>query len=339
MENNRLVELDAIRGIAALAVVIFHYFYRYNNIYGHEALSVEWAALGKFGVQLFFMVSGFVIYWTLNRVNKPVDFIVSRFSRLYPTFWFSAILTFTIVFIWGLPGMEVNIHQAIMNIFMFHEYIGGKHIDGVYWTLTIELTFYFWIFTFFVTGILRYTKYLFSPLILISILQSQGFIEISFWLNKLFILEYLSYFLAGICFYKVVNKSANKLTYAILALCLISTLFVFSQKVFLISLAFYVFFFFAISGRLKFLSVKPLIFLGGISYSLYLLHQNIGYVIINKFYGLGIDPIISIITAICVSILLAYFTTRFVEKPSLIAIRSAYRQISGYYEKLLTSKE
>lgn len=329
MEKNRLLELDAIRGIAALAVVIYHYFYRYNEIYGHEYLSVEWTTLGKYGVQLFFMVSGFVIYLTLNRVEKPLDFLVSRFSRLYPTFWFSAILTFSVVFIWGLPGREVSLYDAIMNLFMFHQYFGVKHIDGVYWTLTIELTFYFWIFSFFVAGILKYTEYLFSPVVLISILESRGFIEISGLWNEIFILQYLSYFLAGICFYKIIYGLESKLTYAILFLCLVSTYILFSKTVFMISALFYLFFYLAILGRLNFLTIKPLVFLGGISYSLYLLHQNIGYVIINELYTSGINPIVSISVAVCISITLAYLTTKYVERPSLVAIRTAYHKISG----------
>tara|TARA_A200000159_G_C7338693_1_gene346242 strand:- start:84 stop:1073 length:990 start_codon:yes stop_codon:yes gene_type:complete len=329
MEKNRLLELDAIRGVAALAVVIYHYFKRYNDIYGHEYLLVEWASLGKYGVQLFFMVSGFVIYLTLNRVEKPADFLVSRFSRLYPTFWFSAILTFSVVFIWGLPGREVSIDQAIMNVFMFHQYMGIKHIDGVYWTLTIELTFYFWMFTFFVTGLLKYAEYLFALIILISILESRGVVEISGLVNKIFIVQYLSYFLAGICFYKILNEVESKITYVVLFLCLVSTLFLFSKVVFIITSVFYLFFYLAISGKLRFLTFKPLIFLGEISYSLYLLHQNIGYVIINELYTYGINPILSISVAICVSIVLAYFTTKYVEKPSLIAIRIAYRRVSA----------
>ena len=329
MEKNRLLELDAIRGIAALAVVIYHYFYRYNEIYGHEYLSVEWTTLGKYGVQLFFMVSGFVIYLTLNRVEKPLDFLVSRFSRLYPTFWFSAILTFSVVFIWGLPGRVVSLYDAIMNVFMFLQFFGVKHIDGVYWTLTIELTFYFWIFSFFVAGILKYTEYLFSPVVLISILESRGFIEISGLWNEIFILQYLSYFLAGICFYKIIYGLESKLTYAILFLCLVSTYILFSKTVFMISALFYLFFYLAILGRLNFLTIKPLVFLGGISYSLYLLHQNIGYVIINELYTSGINPIVSISVAVCISITLAYLTTKYVERPSLVAIRTAYHKISG----------
>jgi peptidoglycan/LPS O-acetylase OafA/YrhL len=110
---------------------------------------------------------------------------------------------------------------------------------------------------------------------------------------------------------------------------MVSTLFVFSKGVFLITSTFYLLFFLAVTGRLKFLSVKPLIILGSMSYSLYLLHQNIGYVVINKLYNIGVNPIISIILAILTTLSLAYLTTRFVEKPSLIVIRNAYRKISA----------
>ncbi|MFC4281906.1 acyltransferase family protein [Thalassotalea piscium] len=249
-------------------------------------------------------------------------------SRLYPAYWISGILTFLVILIWGLPGRETSIHDAFMNILMFHEYIGISHIDGVYWTLTIELTFYCWIFAFFVTGLLQYAEYLFSPIIILSILQSQGIIELPSILNKIFIIHYLSYFLAGICFYKLVNGVENKLTSAILILSLISIFFVFSLKVFILSAIFYTFFFLAVTGKLKFLTIKPLLFLGGISYSLYLIHQNIGYVIINHLYDYNINPLISIAVSLLITIVLAYFITYFVEKPSLVAIRNIYRKFT-----------
>lgn len=112
--SSRLLELDALRGLAALAVVLYHYFYRYNELYGHHGnFAVDWTYFGKLGVELFFMVSGFVIFMSLNRVNRPVDFLVSRFSRLYPTYWCALILTFTVVSIWGLPGREISTGHAI----------------------------------------------------------------------------------------------------------------------------------------------------------------------------------------------------------------------------------
>ena len=96
--TNRIIELDALRGIAAIFVLIYHYTYRYNSLYGHsgilEELGFYW---GKQGVQLFFMISGFVIFLSLNHLKKPMDFIVSRFSRLYPPFWIAIACTFLVV--------------------------------------------------------------------------------------------------------------------------------------------------------------------------------------------------------------------------------------------------
>jgi peptidoglycan/LPS O-acetylase OafA/YrhL len=83
---------------------------------------------------------------------------------------------------------------------------------------------------------------------------------------------------------------SDKKTIAVLMLCLGSTIFVNSIKLFILFSIFYATFYFAVSGRLRILKFKPLVYLGGISYSLYLLHQNIGYVIINKFYDVGLSP-------------------------------------------------
>jgi len=83
----RLAQLDALRGVAALLVVGFHYTTRFDQLYGHAGeplLSLPW---GHYGVNLFFMISGFVIFMTLERTQRATDFVVSRFSRLYPAYW------------------------------------------------------------------------------------------------------------------------------------------------------------------------------------------------------------------------------------------------------------
>jgi peptidoglycan/LPS O-acetylase OafA/YrhL len=79
----RFRELDALRGFAAVGVVIFHYFALASR-YWMFPFEFE---IGNYGFQLFFVVSGFVIFWTLSRSSNLIDFTVSRFSRLYPTYW------------------------------------------------------------------------------------------------------------------------------------------------------------------------------------------------------------------------------------------------------------
>lgn len=322
----RLFELDAIRGLAALAVVIFHYFYRYNEIYGHPNLPVNWSYYGSFGVQLFFMVSGFVIFWTLKKIDHPLDFIISRFSRLYPTYWCAVILTFSIVLAFSLPGREISTQNAVMNMLMFQEYLHIPHVDGAYWTLAVELTFYFWIFIFYLRSSLDKVEFFFLFFLLLSVFQSLGFVSFSHIINKIFILEYISFFLSGICFYKILYEDSRKLmTICILLLSLLSTIVIFSFSSFLIFSAFYVIFYLALSGRLQFLSIKPFIFLGSISYSLYLIHQNLGYVIINKFYEYSLNPLLGIAIALCCTIGLASLSLKYIEKPSLTYIRHQYK--------------
>ena len=164
-------------------------------------------------------------------------------------------------------------------------------------TLTVELTFYFWIFLLYLSSSLNKVEEIFSFMVIISIAQSLNF-AIPAPLCKIFILKYIS-----ICFYKLTNGIGSKKTIIALVLsqsqCILSciySLFLFLFDVFL-----------AVSGRLKMLNLKPLVFLGSISYSLYLLHQNIGYIIINKAYDLQLNPLVGISSAIFVSVVLARF--------------------------------
>lgn len=69
--KKRLIELDALRGIAALFVVIYHYTIRYDSLYGHDLfLDTNHFQYYSQGVQLFFMISGFVIFFNIEPCKK-----------------------------------------------------------------------------------------------------------------------------------------------------------------------------------------------------------------------------------------------------------------------------
>ncbi len=326
--KKRILELDSIRGIAAIAVVFYHYFYRYNDIYGHQSLKVEWIVLGKHGVELFFMVSGFVIFWSLNRINKPMDFIVLRFSRLYPVYWAAVILTFILVYIFGLEGRSVSVNDAIINLTMLQGFINIPHVDGVYWTLVIELIFYFWMFILFLCKQHNKAELILFPLVVISALQSIGMIDMNNVINKILLIDYISFFISGICFYKLLNDKNKKITICILLFCLISTALTYSLLSLLLFAFLYLFFYLGISERIKGLNNKYLIYLGSISYALYLIHKNIGYIIINKFYDMGFSGFVGIFFSIVISIVIAHFLTSIIEKPSLNIIRKLYARLT-----------
>lgn len=326
MKHHRLLELDALRGIGAVAVVLYHYFFRYNEIYGHQNLAVDWAYFGKDGVQLFFLISGFVIYWTLHRVKKPMDFWVSRFSRLFPVYWVALAITFTVVSFGGLAGREVGLGDAIRNMLMLHEYFGVPHVDGVYWTLAVELSFYGLIFVIYLGRQLRFCEQWLSLLMVLSLLKTAGLIMIPDVVAKLLIADYIMFFVGGVCFFKIYKGLASWMTVFILLLSLVSTIFIYSIRDFLVYSVLYALFFLSISGWLAFLRSKLFVSLGTISYSLYLIHQNIGYVIINQFYRWNLTPSVGIVLAVFISLLLAHLLTQYIEKPLADILRRLYTQ-------------
>lgn len=75
--GGRLQGLDALRGLAALAVVLFHYTARFDELFATTPQSSLSFPNGHYGVDLFFIISGFVIFMTLQRMRRPADFLVS----------------------------------------------------------------------------------------------------------------------------------------------------------------------------------------------------------------------------------------------------------------------
>ncbi|WP_250658211.1 acyltransferase family protein [Alkalimarinus coralli] len=329
MAVRRLESLDGLRGVAAVAVLAFHYIYHYNRLYGHGFNVPEWTFAGYYGVHLFFLVSGFVIFWTLSKCEKPFDFIWSRFTRLYPVYWAALSLTFLAVSIYGLSGREVSLDTFVANLLMIHEYLGFKHVDGVYWTLTLELAFYFWMFLLFILNQLKnIEKWLLLWLTIAAMFFISGLDQkTDARITKFFLFDFIALFSAGICFYKVWSQKANVLTAIVLGASLALLFIIYSFKVSVGLTLMYFVFYLAISDKIKLLRNPVTVWLGGISYSLYLIHQNIGYMIIQGAYSYGVSPAIGITIATIVSILLAVILTYKVEKPSIIILRRIYQKV------------
>jgi peptidoglycan/LPS O-acetylase OafA/YrhL len=145
--KTRLDYLDSIRGFAALLVVFHHVFETYMDSMGGSYSLLESfynvIDIGRVGVIVFFITSGFVIPWSLKVGSSEVlkTFAIKRFFRLYPVYWFSIILTVII----GLgPGIQIiSTEQVFINFTMIHKFLGVESILPPYWTLHLELVFYF----------------------------------------------------------------------------------------------------------------------------------------------------------------------------------------------------
>ena len=139
----RIAELDALRGIAAMAVILFHFTSGIAKNWSFQVYDPPFQfPFGDKGVDLFFMISGFVIFMTLDRAKSATSFAVGRFSRLFPAFWACALITFGITACYGLPGMAVSMRDAWWNVTMLPRFVRAQMIDGAYWSLEYELLFY-----------------------------------------------------------------------------------------------------------------------------------------------------------------------------------------------------
>src|SRR6267154_2169006 len=162
MDSNRFTELDGLRGIAALWVVIYHYVSGPFFLLGTQASGERINSQGLFGVHLFFIISGFVIFMTINHARSVSDFTISRFARLFPVSCLSTLLMVTIVANFGSMSCDCTFttSQIITNLTMFNIYLGFGYIVTQGWSIAYEIAFYFWIAVLFATKRLdRIEKY------------------------------------------------------------------------------------------------------------------------------------------------------------------------------------
>src|SRR3954451_22750277 len=159
--HRRLAFIDTLRGLAVLAVLFQHvfevivqkhptgaYYWGFHNAIGY------YFNFGRFGVVLFFFVSGFVIPFSFPNTATPVrDFTISRFFRLYPAYWLSIAIVLLMAPL--LQERWFPLSQIAANLTMFQTFINVPNMRIVYWTLAVELIFYIGCIGLFATGFLN----------------------------------------------------------------------------------------------------------------------------------------------------------------------------------------
>jgi peptidoglycan/LPS O-acetylase OafA/YrhL len=323
-DKGRIVELDVLRGLAALLVMIYHY-----TVFPQGGdLSIPF---GVFAVHLFFMISGFVIFMTLARTRTALDFVVSRFSRLFPVFWVAVLVTQTVVRMSPLPGHTLSWGEALVNLTMLAGPLHVRWVDSAYWSLVVELMFYAIMLGLFLVGMLKHIERLILPWLLLqivaAIVSKATHNAIPQGLAVLLLLKYAHLFLAGILCYRIRFEGPTVARYLLLAGCLATQFAVKGLWAGVFGVVFFALFYTLARQRLAWIAVSPLVFLGTISYSLYLVHENIGYVIMRAFASFP-RPV-QWLAAMTTVLLLATLLTFIVEQPALRIIRRVYKQFRG----------
>lgn len=326
--KKRFQELDSLRGIAVILVVLFHLTMK------RKETNLEFN-LGVTGVDLFFLISGFVIYFSLTNIKTSKEFIVNRFSRLFPTYWFCVSFTYVLILILSITSYKINhisVSQYLANMTMLQYYFKCKNIDGSYWTMLIELIFYIGILCVFYFKSIKNIKII-GTILTILVLILTIFSGYTYARNILLLIPFLEFtplFFAGILFYKIYSEKNEKLeNYFLLFMCYLSQIILFKYSVrsvgiislkeyMLMQAIYFSLFILFVNGKLKFIISKPFLFLGKISFPLYLIHQKISNyfilpLLVNKFH---INFwIASLLICLPIVICLATLITNYIEIP------------------------
>ncbi|MDO5741281.1 MAG: acyltransferase [Ornithinimicrobium sp.] len=339
-QKSRLGALDALRMLAALAVLAYHYTAINQTFWGNTAAE-EFPTLsqvtkyGYLGVELFFIVSGFVILMTAYGRTLPA-FTASRLSRLYPAYWAAVLATILLQVFWH-GGRDVDLVDGLINLTMLQEAWDVTSVQGAFWTLYVELKFYLLIGMLLAVGLTRRRVIAFA--FLWPLLSQLARATDSGLLTSLLIPSYAPYFAGGMLLYLVYREGWH-LILALgiglnLVLCIrqavryadrsapLHTDAAFNPGV----VALLVILMFAAvlacaAGPLSRINWSWLTLAGALTYPLYLVHGQFGFFVINTLEG-RVNSYLVLVLAATLALTLAWFIHRWVERPWHERMRNA----------------
>lgn len=317
----RVVELDLLRFLAASAVVLYHFTYqlRVSETAVNLFPSIGRVGMhGYLGVNLFFMISGFVILWTA-RDRTPSGFVLSRITRLYPEFWIGVLLS-SIVFSLDQSAFgPITVPQVLANLTMVPAVLGQDYVDPVYWTLFVELKFYALLWGLSVTRQMKRVEvWLFAWLIVTVACFT---LPVPRALQSLALYPYGPLFIGGSLFYLIRAEGATPARLVGVAMCALLAMthvtlqmpdFVQPQDVstatqwesrLLILMFFATFAVIALRRSAAVPFAAAIASLGALTYPLYLVH-NIGRVMVLRPLAAQ-EKYVALVLAVAFSLLLA----------------------------------
>jgi peptidoglycan/LPS O-acetylase OafA/YrhL len=334
----RLYVLDGLRLVAALYVVSYHYtaFAAHDPRPWGRPVQEVFPAFGRIssygflGVELFFLISGFVICMT-GWGRTPKEFLISRITRLFPAYWFGIVATTAFAVLFGGSWLRNgrSLPQVATNLTMFQDPLKVMDADGVYWTLWCELVFYL-LFLFVVRKGLTYNRVVsFCGIWLVAGVISTG--SGSPIVTNLTMPGQAPYFAAGLAMYLIYRYGPDLITLGLTGLCWLLSLHQLAIEVSSVSdnvrhplhwtvAAVFVTCCYAVmlavaTGRLDWIRWSGLTTLGALTYPLYLLHEHIGWGLIARFHSeIPAWPLVCGLTVLFLCA--AWLVHRFVERPA-----------------------
>lgn len=329
---SRLLGLDVLRGFAAVAVMLHHHGQYYDVLYpGRTPLPVNFFP-GHFGVELFFIISGFVVLMTIERKRTVASFAAARVARLMPCFLVALVLATCILAVAPMPPLDTpTVRRFLANLTMGPLLLGERVIDLPYWTLNYELVFYILMALVLWWGRLRSIEWICLGWMATNLLY--GALVDPLAHNRLTIVlmtYYCNFFTIGICLYIAHADRARTITWVTLAAAVAYSVrgggpqtFNASSLLYLaVTCAFALAVWFAATPKGRRFAWRPLVFLGRVSYPLYLIHAVVGFEIIRLGQGWGWSTATGVGVAGAVSLIAAVLLHYLVEAPGQRLLRT-----------------
>jgi peptidoglycan/LPS O-acetylase OafA/YrhL len=307
--SQRLDVVDALRGIASLSVAWFHI------TLGSSGWLKESGKFGWLGVEAFFVISGFVIPLALHRADYRVSyygrFVLKRLLRLDPPYLASIVIIILLGYLSPyLPGaaaqepFSLSPAQLLLHLGYVNVFFGYPWYNMVFWTLAIEFQYYLIVGLIF--PIVRGERFIAKLITALVFCTGALFIQ-----SQQFIFHYAFLFLMGIAAYRHhIGELSQAVLLALFVVFTVGNFLTVGKAAAIVGLACALVITFA---RVR---VRPLIALGSISYSLYLLHVPIGFRVLNlctRIFGAGLIASLCALLASIVAAIVFYFH---VEKPA-----------------------
>ncbi|MGW2403099.1 acyltransferase family protein [Streptomyces sp. NPDC001739] len=323
--------LDGLRFVAALMVLGYHYL-TLRDGWGNDpqAFSPELyhvAQFGWLGVEVFFLISGFVICMSVWGRTLG-DFVKSRVSRLYPAYWVAVLLTASVLTLWPRVRSADSLETVLTNLTMLQQGVGVSDLDDVYWSLFIELKFYLLFALVVYKGVTYRRCVLFCGLWTVAgvVAYKADTSFLSVWA----IAPYSPYFIAGIAFYLMHRFRPTMLLWAIVAVEFLLAQHYVKGRVVMnlgdkaatahdwparigVLLAFLLMAAIAL-GVFDGVRWRWLSRAGSLTYPLYLLHMYIGFTLIALLRHRLPAPVL-LMSIIALMLVLSYAVNRWVERP------------------------